>query len=109
MEKILNFINVYKLYIIGVMLIFFFFRSCGRGRDVSRLEKKMKSTEVYIDSLQSVINSQQNIISKFPDEIIQEKLHIHMEYDNWISSRDRGSQLMELHFVVKNNISDLKK
>ncbi len=32
-----------------------------------------------------------------------------MEYDNWISSKDRGQQLMELHRVVKDNIKELQK
>jgi hypothetical protein len=31
-----------------------------------------------------------------------------MEYDNWISARDRSPQLMELHGIVKDNIKEIK-
>ena len=36
-------------------------------------------------------------------------MNIHIEYDNWISSKDRGPQLMELHPVVKSSIKKLQK
>ena len=38
-----------------------------------------------------------------------EKINIHLEYDDWISSKDRGTQLMELHSIVKNNVKELQK
>lgn len=38
-----------------------------------------------------------------------EKINIHLEYDEWISSKDRGQQLMELHSIVKNNVKELQK
>jgi len=38
-----------------------------------------------------------------------EKINIHLDYDSWISSKDRGQQLMELHQIVKTNIKDLQK
>ena len=33
-----------------------------------------------------------------------EKIAIHGFYDNWITQKDRGPQLMELHFIVKENL-----
>ena len=33
-----------------------------------------------------------------------EKIAIHSFYDNWITQKDRGPQLMELHFIVKENL-----
>ena len=38
-----------------------------------------------------------------------EKLKIHTDYDNYISGKNRGEQLMELHMVVKDNIKNLEK
>jgi hypothetical protein len=38
-----------------------------------------------------------------------EKIKVHTDYDNYISSKDRGEQLMELHMLVKQNIKDLDK
>ena len=43
-------------------------------------------------------------------EVIRlEKIKVHTDYDNYISSKDRGEQLMELHMLVKQNIKDLEK
>jgi hypothetical protein len=33
-----------------------------------------------------------------------EKIAIHGFYDNWITQKDRGPQLMELHLIVKENL-----
>ena len=33
-----------------------------------------------------------------------EKIAIHGFYDNWITQKDRGQQLMELHLIVKENL-----
>ncbi|MEY4571631.1 MAG: hypothetical protein RLZ10_842, partial [Bacteroidota bacterium] len=41
--------------------------------------------------------------------IRQEKIKVHTEYDNYISEKDRGEQLMELHKLVKQKIKDLEK
>ena len=38
-----------------------------------------------------------------------EKMNIHLEYDSWISEKDRSQQLMELHKVVKDNVKQLQK
>ena len=48
-------------------------------------------------------------IDSIPEILRVEKINIHLEYDSWISSKDRGSQLMELHSVVKENIKELQK
>lgn len=98
MENILKFIKTYKLYILSILLVIFFFRSCGRGSDINKLEKNIENNIVLIDSLKTVIETHK-----------KEKLSIHMEYDYWISSKDRGPQLMELHSIVKQNIKDLEK
>jgi hypothetical protein len=57
---------------------------------VSKLEKIEKQNITTIDSLR--------IAHK------KEKIAIHSFYDNWITQKDRGPQLMELHFIVKENL-----
>ena len=48
-------------------------------------------------------------IDSFPEILRQEKLNIHMGYDDYISKKDRGDQLMEIHMMVKDNIKELQK
>jgi hypothetical protein len=57
---------------------------------VTKLEKIQKQNVSMIDSLK--------ITNK------NEKIAIHSFYDNWITQKDRGPQLMELHFIVKENL-----
>jgi hypothetical protein len=57
---------------------------------VTKLEKMEKQNISMIDSLK--------IAHK------KEKIAIHSFYDNWITQKDRGPQLMELHFIVKENL-----
>ena len=102
MKKIINFIKKYKVYILAILLLIFFFKSCSKSTDIKKLEKTKANQEVQIDSLSKKLDS-------IPEIIRIEKINIHLEYDGWISSRDRGSQLMELHSIVKNNVKKLQK
>lgn len=102
MKTVKEFIKKYKLYILSVLLVFFFFKSCSKSGDVKKLETKNEEQGVVIDSLSQKIDS-------IPEVIRVEKINIHLEYDVWISGKDRGSQLMELHSLVKNNIKELQK
>tara|TARA_R110001592_G_scaffold92035_3_gene268739 strand:- start:3606 stop:3914 length:309 start_codon:yes stop_codon:yes gene_type:complete len=102
MKKVKDFLKKYKIYILSVALVFFFFKSCSKSGDINKLQKISEQQTFAIDSLSQKIDS-------IPEVIRVEKINIHLEYDNWISSKDRGSQLMELHSLVKNNIKDLQK
>ena len=102
MKKILELIKKYKVYILAVLLLIFFFKSCSKSTDIKKLDKLSATQKIQLDSLNSKIDS-------IPEIIRVEKINIHLEYDEWISSKDRGSQLMELHSIVKNNIKDLQK
>ena len=55
------------------------------------------------------LDSLNNKLDSIPEIIRVEKINIHLDYDSWISSKDRGQQLMELHQIVKTNIKDLQK
>ena len=102
MKKIFELIKKYKVYILAVLLLIFFFKSCSKSTDIKKLDKLSTTQKIQLDSLNSKIDS-------IPEIIRVEKINIHLEYDEWISSKDRGSQLMELHSIVKNNIKDLQK
>jgi hypothetical protein len=90
MKKLIELIKTYKLQILIFLTIIFFFRSCSNSSKVGKLEKIEKQNVATIDSLK--------IANK------NEKIKIHSFYDNWITQKDRGPQLMELHFIVKENL-----
>jgi len=90
MKKLTELIKTYKLQILIFLTIIFFFRSCSNSSKVSKLEKIQKQNVSMIDSLKITHKN--------------EKIAIHGFYDNWITQKDRGPQLMELHFIVKENL-----
>jgi len=109
MKKLIDLIKKYKIYILSILLLIFFFKSCSKSVDIKKLNKVNDISVDYSDSLQNVINDQKAKIDSIPEIIRVDKINIHLEYDEWISSRDRGQQLMELHPIVKNNIKELQK
>jgi PBP1b-binding outer membrane lipoprotein LpoB len=109
MKKFIELIKKYKVYILSILLVVFFFRSCSKSGEVRKLEKNKNNNVEMIDSLNSVIKGQRDTISNISEIIRVEKIKVHTEYDNYISERDRGEQLMELHKVVKENIKKLEK
>jgi hypothetical protein len=102
MKKFIELVKKYKIYVLSVLLIFFFFKSCGKSTDIKRLERVTETQNKEIDSLNNKLDS-------VPEIIRVEKINIHLEYDSWVSSKDRGQQLMELHQIIKSNIKDLQK
>jgi hypothetical protein len=109
MKNFIELVKKYKLYILSVLFVIFFFRSCSKSGQVNKLEKSEIKKEKMIDSLSNVIKSQEYTINNISEVIRLEKVKVHTEYDNYISSKDRGEQLMELHMIVKQNIKDLQK
>jgi hypothetical protein len=90
MKKLIDLIKTNKLQILIFLTVIFFFRSCSNSSKVTKLEKMKKQNISMIDSLK--------IAHK------KEKIAIHGFYDNWITQKDRGPQLMELHLIVKENL-----
>lgn len=109
MKKVIEFVKKYKIHILSILLFIFFMRSCFKSGDVRKLEKVKTTNEKVIDSLTILVNGQKDTINNISEVIRMEKLKVHRDYDNYISSKDRGPQLMELHMVVKNNIKELEK
>jgi uncharacterized coiled-coil protein SlyX len=109
MKKFIEFVKKYKVHILASFLFIFFFRSCIKSGEVRKLEKRnIEQTEV-VDSLRQIVVGQKDTIDNISEVIRKEKLKVHRGYDNYISSKDRGEQLMELHRVVKENIQGLEK
>jgi hypothetical protein len=90
MKKFIELIKTYKIGILIFLTVIFFFRSCSNSSKVGKLEKIEKQNTFTIDSLK---NAHKN-----------EKIAIHGFYDNWITQKDRGPQLMELHLIIKENL-----
>ena len=90
MKKLIELIKTYKLQILIFLTVIFFFRSCSNSSKVSKLEKIQKQNVSTIDSMEIAHKN--------------DKIAIHSFYDNWITQKDRGQQLMELHSIVKENI-----
>ena len=90
MKKLIELIKTYKLEILIFLTVIFFFRSCSSSSRVTKLEKIEKQNISMIDSLKLAHKN--------------EKIAIHGFYDNWITQKDRGQQLMELHLIVKENL-----
>ena len=109
MKKVIEFVKKYKIHILTSLLVIFFFRSCSKSGDVRKLEKVNIRTTKVVDSLTIVVKGQKDTINNISEVIRIEKIKIHTEYDNYISSKNRGEQLMELHKIVKQNLKDLEK
>lgn len=109
MEKVKNFLKKYKIHILATLLLIFFFRSCQKSAEIKRMDRESSTFVVQIDSLKNLVEVKQQKIDSIPEILRTEKINIHLEYDSWISERDRSQQLMELHQVVKRNIKELQK
>jgi len=90
MKKLTELIKTYKLQILIFLTVIFFFKSCSNSSKVTKLEKIQKQNVSTIDSMKIAHKN--------------EKISIHGFYDNWITQKDRGPQLMELHLIVKKNL-----
>ena len=109
MKKFIDLVKKYKVYILSILFLFFFFRSCTKSTEIKKLTKENNNNGIVVDSLNNEIKLRQQKIDSLPEIMRIEKINIHLEYDEWISSKDRGQQLMELHSIVKNNVKNLQK
>ena len=103
LKPLIDFIKLHAVKILAALLMITYIGSCNKGRNVRKLEKKNIELSSQIDSLK-------HITSGFDEILRTEKLKIHQEYDLWISKKDRGEQLMDLHTnFVKPRIQELSK
>ena len=109
MEKIINFVKKYKVYILAGLFVIYFFKSCGRGRTISKFERSQKGNIELIDSLTHIVKNQELQIEEFPSIIKREKMLIYLSLDDTISRVDRSPQLMSLHKMIKDSVRSLQK
>jgi hypothetical protein len=102
MKKILELIKTYKIQLLIGLVIIFFFRSCSNSSKVTKLERINTENIETIDSLSIKLVQKDSILR-------EEKIKIHSFYDNWVTEKNRGPQLMELHLVIKNNLKEIQK
>jgi len=69
MKKFIDLIKKYKIYILSVLLLIFFFKSCSKSVDIKKLNKVNDISVDYSDSLQNVINDQKAKIDSIPEII----------------------------------------
>lgn len=99
--KALELIKKYKIYILSFLLLVFFFKSCGKSKDISKLEKQNIKLEHTIDSLVSVKDSTIRVLHENHYNDIE-------RIDTWIKEKNRGPQLMELHPIVDSLLKKAK-
>jgi hypothetical protein len=109
MKNVIEFVKKYKVYVLSTLCLIFFFRSCQKSGEIRKMGKNNTENSTVVDSLENVISVQKKTIDYIPNLIIDEKIKVHTEYDNYISGKNRSEQLMELHMLVKDNIKKLKK
>ena len=92
MKKFIDLVKKYKIYILSILLLFYFFKSCSKSTDIKKLTKEVDNNGIVVDSLNNQIKLRQQKIDSFPEVMRVEKINIHLEYDELdISVRDRGS------------------
>lgn len=102
MKKIIELVKKYKVYILGALLLFFFFKSCSKSTNIKKLERTNVELQDKVDSYESKIDS-------FPEKLRKEKLSIYLSLDDTISRVDRGTQLMGLHKMIKDSVKSLQE
>ena len=101
MKKVIDFIKKNKVYVLGILFVFFFFSSCQKSVSVDNLEKSNIELQEKVDRYEEKIDS-------FPEILRKEKLSIYLSLDDTISRVDRGPQLMELHKMIKDSVKSLR-
>ena len=74
MKKFIDLIKKYKIYILSILLLIFFFKSCSKSADIKKLNKVNDINLGYSDSLQNVINYQKAKIDSIPEIIRIDKI-----------------------------------
>jgi hypothetical protein len=101
MKKIIELVKKYNVYILALLFVFFFFKSCGKSTDIKKLEKANVELQQKVDRYEEKIDS-------FPEILRKEKLSIYLSLDDTISRVDRGPQLMGLHKMIKDSVKSLQ-
>lgn len=101
MKKVIDFVKKNKVYLLGILFVFFFFKSCQKSVSVDKLEKSNVELQEKVDRYEEKVDS-------FPEILRKEKLSIYLSLDDTISRVDRGPQLMQLHKMIKDSVKSLR-
>lgn len=96
MQKIIQFIKEHKVKLLILLVVIFFFRSCGGSRDLRSLEKKHKieleeiKEQHEIEKVRSYKEGQVNALNTVIDDVSKiNRPPVLMELHNkWINDRD---------------------
>lgn len=106
----LEFIKTHKIKILAVLLALSFARSCSKSSEAKKINKTNIELIKENQAKDSLLGLYRSTIDSFPEKLRKNSLEIHQEYDLWISQKDRGEQLMDLHKnFVKVKIKELSK
>ena len=71
MKKFIDLVKKYKIYILSILLLFYFFKSCSKSTDIKKLTKEVDNNGIVVDSLNNQIKLRQQKIDSFPEQLEQ--------------------------------------
>jgi hypothetical protein len=98
MEKVKNFFNKYGLYAFIFMCLLLFVRTCSKNRRIHKLENTNIVLSKRIDSLTSLIPSEENTNLL----ILKTEYGVYNKLNNEMSKLNRQEQLMQFQntFII---------
>jgi len=104
MKQILAQIKPYQTYLLAVLTVFFFMRSCNRGREIGYLKQDYEVCMTLNDSLRigALLHTDQLELlhEQHQEELVERELKVHRYYSDEIAKLPRGPQLMDFHRTV---------
>jgi hypothetical protein len=104
MKQILAQIKPYQTYLLAVLTVFFFMRSCNRGREIGYLKQDYEVCITLNDSLEAgalkYVDELKLLQMQRQEELVERELQVHRYYSDEIAKLPRGPQLMEFHKTV---------
>ena len=67
MKKFIDLVKKYKIYILSILFLFYFFKSCSKSTDIKKLTKEVDNNGIVVDSLNNQIKLRQQKIDSFPE------------------------------------------
>ena len=59
MKKFIDLVKKYKIYILSILLLFYFFKSCSKSTEIKKLTKEVDNNGIVVDSLNNQIKLRQ--------------------------------------------------
>ena len=65
MKKFIDLVKKYKIYILSILFLFYFFKSCSKSTDIKKLTKEVDNNGIVVDSLNNQIKLRQQKLIVF--------------------------------------------